>query len=360
MVNIKVGFVLPDFRGGGAEKVIISLANEIDLKEHIEVYFLVGVNNGPLHGELNKHIPIIELGSTSGFKNAINIKKVSNSINLTHVLGTLGMAHSVALSKILGNKAKCISRIGNTVSKDLERWHGLKRFAMYFYQNVLCFSDLIITQSKYMQKDLLATVPLLRLKQKIVQIYNPIDIKKISLKAIDHDIPDSLNNDIVTVGRLEWQKDTLTIIKAFSLYHKKHPSSKLHILGDGYCKRELQNKVIEYGISSHVLFHGFITNPYPYIKNSKAFVMASLYEGFSNAILEAVALRAKVIVSNCPGGNSEIINHSVNGRLFPVGDYLQLHNELENIDMFTPVFDGVDKYKLTHICDLYIEIFELV
>lgn len=355
MSKYKVGFVLPDFRGGGAERVTILLANQLKLKHDIDICIIVGLCNGPLKNMVHPDIAIFQLGSNSGFKNAFKLKKLSSKLHLTHLMGTLGMAHSVALSKLLGNKAKCISRIGNTISKDLERWSGFKKTLMLYYQNVLFFSDVVITQSKYMENDLCKTVPLLKRHANLHQIYNPVDLDGIKQKALWDITPTSIKNDFVTVGRLEWQKDVMTIIRGFALYHAKYTASKLHILGDGNCKVHLKNEVVNLGLSDSVLFHGFVENPYPFIRNCKSFIMASLYEGFSNAILEAICLESKVIVTDCPGGNKELIANGVNGILFPVGDYERLCYELENVESFKPQFSSVEQFSLENIAQLYLK-----
>lgn len=353
---MNIAFCLPDFRGGGAEKVIISIANEISKRNNLNVFIFSGIKSGDLLYRVNKDIKVVELGETSGIKNALSIARICNQFDIDIIIGTLGMAHAVSISKVFGNKSLCIARIGNTVSQDLTRWSGIKKNIMKLYQNVLVFSDLIITQSDFMTSDLRTSVKLLKNKKNIYRIYNPIDLEYAVKKSNELNDIHCTSADFITIGRLEWQKDTSTIIKAFYEYNKTMKGSRLHILGSGSEKVELELLVKELNLCEDVIFHGFVSNPYPYIKKCKAFIMASRFEGFSNSILEAIALEAKVIVTDCPGGNREIITHHKNGLMFPIGNEHELCNHMLNIDEFIPVFSEIEQYKLKNVVSLYLNL----
>jgi glycosyltransferase involved in cell wall biosynthesis len=74
------------------------------------------------------------------------------------------------------------------------------------------------------------------------------------------------------------------------------------------------------GIETEVIFLGFQKNPFKYMARSSLFVLSSLYEGFPNVILEAMALGLPVISTDCPSGPAEIIEDKKNGLLVPVKD----------------------------------------
>ncbi|MGU3192220.1 glycosyltransferase [Vibrio cholerae] len=343
-----IAFALPDFRGGGAEKVIISLANEFAKTNN--VYIFVGQALGPRKDSICNFVNIIELGTKSGIKSSYKIKSLCKEKSIDAIVGTLGMAHAVAMSKLLGNKSLCIARIGNTVSQDLKNYSGLKKQLMKIYQSVLFFSDIIITQSKYMKQDLLNHILLIRFAEnKIKQIYNPIDIESIRYKSLSGCSGSISDKDFVVIGRLERQKNTITILNAFLKYSRHYPQTKLHILGDGIERQELERFVSEKQLSDRVIFHGFVENPYPYILKSRAFLMSSLYEGFSNAILEAIALNKPVVVSDCPGGNREIVDEGRNGLFFKVGDSNDLFEKLLLLENIKFESTNVDKFELKNV-----------
>lgn len=359
MVNkVRIGFAIPDFRCGGAENVIISIANYLGGINQYEVFFLVGEDCGYYRDKLSPSIKCITLGSKSGLKSARNIALQCNENHLDVVVGTLGMAHGVAISRLFGNKSRLISRIGNTISEDLKRWTGLKRLLMTLYQHALLLSDKIIVQSDYMGNDTVRILGKLLSQKKIVRIYNPIETNRIYEKSREMIDDHITTNDIVTVGRLEPQKSTETIIRSFAKYKESNSNSNLYILGDGIERHYLESLALELNVSDSVIFKGRVSNPFPYIKNCGIFVMASLYEGFSNAILEAVALGKFSVVSDCPGGNKEIIRHGENGLFFPVMDVDALCKSLvEARDVISnpnsDIAADVDCFKMENIITQY-------
>lgn len=347
----KIAFCLPDFRGGGAENVIITLSNE--LSKIYNVYLLVGKQQGILQDRINENITCISLGTTSGLLASRKIAKICNMESISTVIGTLGMAHSVSLSKLFGNKATCIARVGNTISEDLKRWSGVNKILRTVYQRVLCLSQKVIAQSEYMKKDIINLINID--EDKVIVIYNPIDLHRLnSLKKL----PISTvvkQSDIVYVGRLEQQKDVATTLLAFKLYSNDSDAT-LHIIGDGYERHELENLASELGIKNKVLFHGFLKNPYPILDSCNIFVMSSLYEGFSNSLLEAVALNKKIVVSNSPGGNSEIIKNGVNGYLFETRNHTDMYEKMKMAEKLNIDKNNVEPFTLENIKNKYISL----
>ena len=82
----------------------------------------------------------------------------------------------------------------------------------------------------------------------------------------------------------------------------------------------LENYTKELDISHNVVFLGFQSNPFKYLSRATVFVLSSLWEGFGNVIIEAMACGIPVISTRCPSGPDEIITNEVNGLLVPVGD----------------------------------------
>jgi len=94
---------------------------------------------------------------------------------------------------------------------------------------------------------------------------------------------------------------------------------RLLILGEGEDKFKLRILIEKYGIEECVQLLGFINNPYPYLKRADAFVLSSKWEGFPNALLEALACGTPVVATDCPSGPAEMLENGKYGPLVPVG-----------------------------------------
>ena len=120
---------------------------------------------------------------------------------------------------------------------------------------------------------------------------------------------------ILTVGRLDFQKDHKTIILALSKLPKDN-SWHYDIVGTGPLLNHLINIVELYGLSDHITFHGFHSDVSSYYVDADLFIHSSFYEGLPLTILEALSYGLPVITSDIPGCREMIIDN-VNGFLFP-------------------------------------------
>ena len=153
----------------------------------------------------------------------------------------------------------------------------------------------------------------------MIKIYLIYLVKKYQLKKN--------KNTILTVGRLEDQKDMETLIKAFRLVLNKI-NSNLIIIGYGSQFQKLKRIIKKNKLHKNVKILTNITNPFPYYKIAKIFVLSSKYEGFGNVLVEAAMFKVNVISSNCNSGPKEILLNGKGGQLFKVGDHFELSKKL--------------------------------
>lgn len=183
----------------------------------------------------------------------------------------------------------------------------------------------IVTICEAMRNELSEMAP--NLAPKLTTIYNPIDQTSIVLKSeASIDFPDPY---ILTICRLnEDQKDVSTLIRA---YAQTDIAEKLVIIGKGKDEEMLKKLTRDLKIEDRVFFAGFHENPYPWIRQSKAFVLSSKYEGFGIVLVEAMYLNIPVISSNCPVGPAEILDNGRSGILVPPGDCSAMANAISQI-----------------------------
>lgn len=124
---------------------------------------------------------------------------------------------------------------------------------------------------------------------------------------------------VVAVGGMRQQKDFATLIRAFARLRKQR-ECRLVIIGDGRQMMRLQYLVRDLGMANDVAFPGWLSNPYPWVSSADVLALSSLWEGFGNVIVEALALGTPVVATDCPYGPAEILQGGAYGRLVPVRD----------------------------------------
>ncbi|WP_404429633.1 glycosyltransferase [Sutcliffiella horikoshii] len=320
----KLAIVIPSLRGGGSERVIINLINNLDL-DKFEIKLLVVKKEGPYIKYLPNNVSVVDLKSERVRYSLFKMVRVLNEYKPDVILSTLGHLNLVLISirKFLKNSPKVIVRESNTPSMSLTKLsNGKKRLFKFLYRCFYPKADLIIAQCKDMKQDIVKTYRID--ERKIDYIYNPIDLNSIISNAGELNPFDDNKTNIVAVGRLTYQKGFDVLLRSFKLVNQELPNSRLTILGEGSLKDTLDNQVKQLSISDSVSIIGFKDNPYPYYKNADLFVLSSRWEGFPNVLLEALACNTKVVATKCKSGPKEILENGKYGQLTEVENEVSL------------------------------------
>lgn len=167
--------------------------------------------------------------------------------------------------------------------------------------------------------------------------------KKIQRKAVI--LPNSLNPDfirpryegvrdkrIVSVGRMDANKNHAMMIRAFAALAERYPDYTLTIYGEGELRKALEELVEQLGLSDRVFMPGVIPDVAKQIEKASLFLLTSYSEGISNALIEALATGLPVISTDVPsGGTVELITDNVNGLIIPVGDEKALERAMDRM-----------------------------
>jgi GalNAc-alpha-(1->4)-GalNAc-alpha-(1->3)-diNAcBac-PP-undecaprenol alpha-1,4-N-acetyl-D-galactosaminyltransferase len=136
---------------------------------------------------------------------------------------------------------------------------------------------------------------------------------------------------ITAVGRLGPEKGFDLLIAAFAKIAAAHPSWHLKIVGDGGLADALTRQAAGLGLDGRVRFTGRVVDVFAELAASDLFVMSSRFEGFPNALGEAMAAGLPVISFDCPSGPRALIRDGVDGVLVPPEDVAALANAMERL-----------------------------
>jgi glycosyltransferase involved in cell wall biosynthesis len=133
---------------------------------------------------------------------------------------------------------------------------------------------------------------------------------------------------VLAVGRLDDQKGFDILIDAYAAIARRCPEVNLVILGEGRARASLAERATNLGVADRLLMPGRCNALSSWYTKAMIFVLSSRFEGFPNALLEAMAHGAPSIAFDCPTGPKAIIEHGVTGLLLPPGDARALSDSL--------------------------------
>lgn len=319
--KIKCIMFIPSMGNGGAERVMATIANSLSEREYDIT--IVTLTLSTSFYKLNDSVKIINLGNTINrnnklkefitlFRSAINsffsLNKIIKQKRPDVILSFLTHTNIfVLLSRPFNRKVPIII---SERAEPNERNILYKILTKFLYPT----ADSLVCQSvkvseffpRYSQK-------------KIRVIPNPINEE-----SIPKNIPTQKRKSIVGVGRLFPQKNFNLLIDSFQMIQHKYPEHILEIYGEGYLRQELENKIFEMGLQEKVFLRGIKKNVMQHISDAELFVMSSDFEGFPNALVEAMATGLPVISTDFSTGVAKEIIKSENGLIVPVGDKKRL------------------------------------
>jgi glycosyltransferase involved in cell wall biosynthesis len=310
--------VIPNLKGGGAEKVILNIISGLD-RDKFTICLLVIKNEGEYVDLLPDDIKLVDLNCDRVRNSLLKLIKEINIFRPDVVLSTLGHLNLAIISiKIFfRGRPKIVIREANTPSMVLLQVPKFRRFFYrLFYKVLYSNADFIIAQCKEMMTDIITYYGLK--KSNIEFIYNPLNLEYINMNK-NGDSPYSRENlNFLAVGRLSHQKGFDILIKSFAYVLREYPNAYLTVLGSGILKDQLISLAKEEGVFERISFEGFVTNPYTYYYYADCYVLSSRWEGFPNTLLEALACGCKVVSTNCKSGPFEIIGNNEYGELVEV------------------------------------------
>lgn len=319
----ELALFLPSLQAGGAEQVMVTLANGL-AERGVRVTLLLARCEGSFLSQVSPSVRVVDLRA----------KRVRASIfGLARYLRRERPAALLSFqthSNLIAIAARSLARVPvRLVVSERSSLTGSGAQAMGFKNRLVRF----LSRSAYGKADTVAVVAeamvgevrrLARLPaEQVVCIPNPIitpAMRTLADEPTDHPFMCPLGPPvIVAVGRLAPEKDFPTLLRAFALL-RRELEAKLLILGEGSSRPALEEMVGDLNLEADVDLPGFRPNPFPYLKAASLYVLSSKFEGLPGALIQAMAVGTPVVSTDCHTGPSEILEHGRWGKLVPVGD----------------------------------------
>ncbi len=338
-------FIIDSLSGGGAERVVLNLSKAISELGHLvhiiilenKISYEISIDNIMLH-ILTENRKL----SANKFWNKVllarKLKQMVKDLEKKHgefdlIVSNLEDSDKTSSMAKLHNLYHCyhISMQQFLAQKTKHKKyykHLFRKFKENTRNKYLYNNSNMIAVSKGVMRDILdfGIKP-----NNIVSIYNPFDIEEIRSKSNQCDEKIPQEKYIINVARFAFQKRHDILIKAYAKANIEH---KLVLIGttdkpaDEDNLSNIKNLINELGLENQVIFSGFISNPYSWMKNADLFVLSSDLEGLANVLVESLIVNTMVVSTDCPFGPSEVLTGDLSSFLSPVRDVEALSSNI--------------------------------
>lgn len=322
--RVHVLFHTSTLRGGGAEQHLLRLVNHLD-RERFRVSLALVKTTGPYEATVASDVKKYYLtgnsrgSSTIGMLRSIRpLRRIMQRERPDLVFSLIELANFANIFAARGVASRPKVVIGVQTPPSIAYRHTLHPIARLIFRMIPRLyprADRVVALSKGVAADLMSVAS--GTKDRVAVIPNAgvgADLGEKLREPVTDDVPS--RPLLVACGRLKALKGFDYLIDALVEVRKTIPAS-LWIVGEGEEQAALEMKIRRLGLEHCVRLLGFQSNPFKYMAAADVFVLSSLYEGFGNVIVEAMACGVPVVATDCPYGPGEIIEDGKNGILAP-------------------------------------------
>lgn len=318
--RIKVLFATGLLAGGGAERVVVRILRRLDRDRFVPALLLLE-KRGAFLADVPGDVPVLDCGRRAAGGRLAWLRNFARLLReerpdvlvsflwFTNVAATLARFAAGARCRLIVSERSTIEGSREGFVTELARRAGIR----LLYR----FADRVVPNSEALGRQLVERfgIP----APKVAVLPNPVDIEAIAaLAGRGAEAPASDAVPVIAgMGRLSREKGFDLLVRAMA---DVRPGARLVLAGEGPERGALGDLAGRLGVAGRVEFAGFLANPYPVLANAAVFVLPSRYEGFPNALVEAMSLGVPCVAARCPTGPDEIVTDGVDGLLVPAED----------------------------------------
>ncbi|MFJ3370166.1 glycosyltransferase [Pseudomonas sp. NPDC086251] len=308
-------FILKDFKpGGGVERVQQRLSEQF-LKDGRRVSFFV-MNGDRPDTDGVQHLNGGGSGIVGLLKSIVLLRRLIRREGVTHLISAKEQANLCTWFATLGSACKVIYSRHATL--DCTEQNTGPSSLRLLYSLYLCGNGKVVTVSTALRQ---ALVDLMPWGQRRIRYCPNAVVTDQLLQASHAPLLDGLPNDYwLSLGRLVEPKGFDLLLDAYALALRSAALPDLVIVGDGPLLGALTAQAQRLGVAHRVHFTGFLSNPYPLLRQAKLFILSSVQEGMPTVLIEALALGTPILACDCETGPRELLDNGRLGQLVAVND----------------------------------------
>ncbi|MEM9604982.1 MAG: glycosyltransferase [Pseudomonadota bacterium] len=328
MKSPRVALLLPSTSLGGAERMIIRIAN--DLHTHgVDTHILLLNDTGVLTSTIEPGVTVHAVDVARARHVPVALLKILRKLAPDTVFSSHTRLNFISLTikPFLKGQTRVVIREPSTPFEDMAV-QNTERVYTPLYKLLYPKADALICQSHGMVSDFRALLG--RDLDSVVQIYNPSPAPMVDAQKCDLATPYSRDAviQLLTCGSLTHRKGYDVLLDALESFRSRGFDFQLTLLGDGPERSALESQVARLDLQDHVHFKGQTLDNMPWYLHADLFIQPSRSEGFPNTVVEALTCGTVVVASDCPGGIRELVRDGENGVLFATEDPLSLAQAL--------------------------------
>lgn len=317
----RAALFLPSLDGGGVERTFVTIALGLAARG-IAAEMVLARAEGELLSVLPPEQRVIDLGARKTATSLPGLLGYLRSRPPDTLLTSMNAAVVALVAKrFFLPETRVVVHYGSTFSKEFRLAPPARRAMLRALRRLLPAADLVFTGSRGAAADLGREVPGIGSKLRAIRL--PVaDVERVAGGPPPRHpwFGGSGPPVVVAMGRLDAGKDYETLIRAFAEL-RRHRRARLVVLGEGPLRGVLESRVRALDLSDSVDLPGFVPEPHAYVARARVFAHSSKFEGFGQALVEALACGTPVVSTDCAHGPAEILGGGKWGRLVPVGDW---------------------------------------